>query len=183
MKIYVARHGEELYPDEENTPLSPQGVETAINLGKQFRHYRVSSIWAGETLRSKETGEIARNVSSLGGGSVDFLNSLDFGRFIGTAFQDDWNRILTEPLETKIHLSELGVDPQLVSLISETTYDRIVHFLTFMWKLEANEEGPVGIVTHTGMMCALLAMEETGDALRQFEYPIPAFNQIVELSI
>ncbi len=149
MKIYVIRHGETEQGRNRiianlNEPLNENGVQQAINVGKELKKLNLSKIYCSPIERAKHTLNLFNLDKNIPVEIEDRLKERDMGIYENVPFEKlDWDVFWNYNSQTKY--------PELESM--KDVYLRIKDFLDELKKEYKNEE--ILLVTHGGISRAI----------------------------
>lgn len=149
MKIYVIRHGETEQGKNKiianlNEPLNKNGVNQAINVGKELRKLDINIIYCSPVERAKHTLEFFDLDKNIPVVIEDRLKERNMGKYENMPFENlQWDVFWNYNSKIKY--------PELESM--EDVYFRIKDFLDEM-KKKFNEE-KILLVTHGGISRAI----------------------------
>lgn len=149
MKIYVIRHGETEQGRNKiianlNEPLNENGIQQAINVGKELKKLNLSKIYCSPIQRAKQTLNLFNLDKNIPIEIEDRLKERDMGIYENVAFEKlDWDVFWNYNSQTKY--------PGVESM--KDVYLRIKDFLDELKKVYKNEK--ILLVTHGGISRAI----------------------------
>ena len=149
MKIYVIRHGETEQGKNKiianlNEPLNENGIEQAINVGKELKKLNLNKIYCSPVERAKYTLELFDLDKNIPVVIEDRLKERNMGIYENVPFENlDWDVFWNYNSEIKY--------PELESM--KDVYLRIKNFLDELKKKYKDKK--ILIVTHGGISRAI----------------------------
>ena len=149
MKIYVIRHGETEQGRNRiianlNEPLNENGVQQAINVGKELKKLNLSKIYCSPIKRAKHTLELFNLDKGIPVEIEERLKERNMGAYENMPFDDlEWDIFWNYNSEIKY--------PELESM--KNVYIRITEFLDELKR--KHEDKNVLLVTHGGISRAI----------------------------
>jgi len=149
MNIYVIRHGETDMGKNEiiatmDEPLNSNGIQQAINVGKEVNDLNLDIIYCSPIQRAKHTLELFDLDNNIPVIIEDRLKERDMGIYEKVPFKDlDWDEFWNYNSNLKY--------PELESM--KSVYDRISDFLNEIKEKDINKN--VLLVAHGGISRAI----------------------------
>lgn len=149
MQIYVIRHGETNMGKNKviatvDEPLNSNGIQQAINVGKELSKLNIDLIYCSPIKRAKHTLKLFNLDGNIPVIIEDRLKERDMGIFEKVNFMDlDWETFWSYDSELKY--------PELESM--KSVYKRINSFLDELKSKEMNKN--ILLVTHGGVSRAI----------------------------
>ena len=156
--FYIVRHGQttlnvaEIMQGTFDSSLTDEGIESAKELGKYFKHIKFDLAYSSDLMRAKRTAEVILLERKLAIQTTELLRERDYGEFEGK--HNEEYKIVNETLNKLTDEERYSFK---YSKGIESDKEIVERFLTFLREVAiANPGKTIFVVSHGGIMRAVL---------------------------